>query len=125
MLLMAGAPTGASMATVGDLTVEPGRRPVYHSHPNTEESIVIVEGVLALRLGMIRLRSRSGVGVGGSGGGSSAETVTRNVTWVPFPAASVAVQVTVVSPTGKTLPEAGTHTTVGVGSAASVTTGSG
>ncbi|MGB1749811.1 MAG: cupin domain-containing protein, partial [Dehalococcoidia bacterium] len=50
-LLMAGADTGASMATVADLTVEPGVRSGYHLHPNTEESIFVVEGNLEFRLG--------------------------------------------------------------------------
>src|SRR5262245_22350875 len=46
-------------------------------------------------------------------------TVTGNwqVAWLP--AKSVAVQVTVVVPRGKRLPEGGTHTTLGVGSSSS------
>lgn len=60
VLLLAGAPTGATMATVGDLTVEPGRRSVYHLHPNTEESIFIVKGELEFRVGSSRFRASSG-----------------------------------------------------------------
>jgi len=60
MLLLAGAPTGATMATVGDLTVEPGRRSVYHLHPNTEESIFIVKGEMEFRVGSSRFRASSG-----------------------------------------------------------------
>ena len=39
-------------------------------------------------------------------------TVTVKVELAVFPAASVAVQVTRVDPTGKVLPEAGLHTTL-------------
>ena len=60
MLLMAGAPTGASMATVGDLTIEPGMRTAYHLHPNTEESIFIVEGELEFRIGSSRFLVSTG-----------------------------------------------------------------
>jgi len=60
MLLLAGAPTGATMATVGDLTVVPGRRSVYHLHPNTEESIFIVKGEMEFRVGSSRFRASSG-----------------------------------------------------------------
>ncbi|MCH8116041.1 MAG: cupin domain-containing protein [Chloroflexi bacterium] len=60
MLLLAGAPTGASMATVGDLTVEPGTKTVYHFHPNTEESIFVVAGELEFRIGTTRFRASSG-----------------------------------------------------------------
>ncbi|MCH8228861.1 MAG: cupin domain-containing protein [Chloroflexi bacterium] len=60
MLLLAGAPTGASMATVGDLTVEPGTRTDYHFHPNTEESIFVVEGEMEFRIGTTRFRASSG-----------------------------------------------------------------
>ena len=45
-------------------------------------------------------------------------TVTVQVEW--FPHLSVAVQVTVVTPGGKTLPDGGTHTTTGFGSTASL-----
>ena len=60
MLLLAGAPTGATMATGGDLTVVPGRRSVYHLHPNTEESIFIVKGEMEFRVGSSRFRASSG-----------------------------------------------------------------
>ncbi len=60
MLLMAGAPTGATMATVADLTVEPGKKTVYHSHPNTEESIFVVEGEVEFRIGISRFRASAG-----------------------------------------------------------------
>ena len=60
MLLLAGAPPGATMATVGDLTVVPGRRSVYHLHPNTEESIFIVKGEMEFRVGNSRFRASSG-----------------------------------------------------------------
>jgi quercetin dioxygenase-like cupin family protein len=60
MLTMAGESTGASMATVGDLTVEPGVRSVYHLHPNTEEAIFVVEGEMEFRVGNSRFRASSG-----------------------------------------------------------------
>ena len=52
LLTMAGSPTGATMATVGDLTVQPGVRSGYHLHPNTEESIFVVDGEIEFRLGL-------------------------------------------------------------------------
>ena len=50
-------------------------------------------------------------------------TVTEKATWARLPAASVATQVTVVSPAGKTDPEAGVQTIEGAGSAASLALG--
>jgi hypothetical protein len=47
-------------------------------------------------------------------------TVTGNWRVDSFPQESVAVHVTRVVPTGKTLPEGGVHTTVGAGSLASL-----
>jgi quercetin dioxygenase-like cupin family protein len=60
MLLLAGAPTGATMATVADLTVEPGKRSLYHLHPNTEESIFVVEGEMEFRVGTTRFLASTG-----------------------------------------------------------------
>lgn len=60
LLQMAGAATGAFMATVGDLTVQPGVRSGYHQHPNTEESIFVVEGEMEFRIGNTRFRASSG-----------------------------------------------------------------
>jgi hypothetical protein len=51
---------------------------------------------------------------------SALSTVTLNVAVAVLPAVSVAVQVTVVSPIGKVLPEAGSQVTWGLGSALSV-----
>ena len=48
------------MATVGDLTVQPGVRSAYHLHPNTEESIFVVEGEMEFRIGASRFRATSG-----------------------------------------------------------------
>ena len=59
-LMMAGASTGASMATVGDLTVQPGVRSAYHLHPNTEEAIFVVEGEMEFRVGSSRFRASTG-----------------------------------------------------------------
>lgn len=60
LLTMAGASTGASMATVGDLTVQPGVRSGYHLHPNTEEAIFVVEGDMEFRIGSSRFRATAG-----------------------------------------------------------------
>lgn len=60
MLLMAGVPTGATMTTVGDLTVQSGVKTGYHSHPNTEESIFVVEGEMEFRIGSTRFRVSTG-----------------------------------------------------------------
>ena len=59
-LMMAGASTGAAMATVGDLTIEPGVRSGYHLHPDTEEAIFVVEGELEFRVGTSRFRASTG-----------------------------------------------------------------
>ena len=59
-LMMAGASTGAAMATVGDLMIEPGVRSGYHLHPNTEEAIFVVEGELEFRVGTSRFRASTG-----------------------------------------------------------------
>ncbi|HIF71665.1 MAG TPA: cupin domain-containing protein [Dehalococcoidia bacterium] len=59
-LMMAGASTGASMATVGDLTVQPGVKSGYHLHPNTEEAIFVVEGEMEFRIGSSRFRASTG-----------------------------------------------------------------
>ena len=52
------------------------------------------------------------------------ETVTSNVADAALPDASVAVQVTVVVPTGNTEPDAGSHATTGPGSTSSTAVGS-
>ena len=49
-------------------------------------------------------------------GGVVSWTVTVNEAWAEFPESSVAVQVTVVTPTGNVLPEGGTQLTAGVAS---------
>lgn len=60
MLILAGDPTGATMATVGDLTVQAGVRTEYHYHPNSEESLFIVEGEMEFRIGESRFHATSG-----------------------------------------------------------------
>lgn len=60
LLTMAGASTGASMATVADLTVQPGVRSGYHLHPNTEEAIFVVEGDMEFRVGSDRFKASAG-----------------------------------------------------------------
>ena len=59
-LAMAGAATGSEYLTVGELTVEPGRKSVYHIHPNTEESIFVIEGEMEFRLGDRKFRASAG-----------------------------------------------------------------
>lgn len=60
LLAMTGKATGSNMLTVGDLTVEAGRKSVYHIHPNTEESIFVVEGEMQFRVGNKRFRASAG-----------------------------------------------------------------
>lgn len=60
-----------------------------------------------------------------TGGVVSRVTRTRNVQVVRFVQSSVAVQVTVVVPTGNKLPDAGTQATATLGSALSVAMGVG
>jgi quercetin dioxygenase-like cupin family protein len=57
---MVGGATGSEYVTVGDLLVEPGKRSAYHVHPNTEESIFVVEGEVEFRLGANRFRATAG-----------------------------------------------------------------
>jgi putative monooxygenase len=57
---MAGAATGSKMMTVGDLTLQPGVDTVYHIHPNTEESIFVVEGEVEMRLDGHKFRAKAG-----------------------------------------------------------------
>lgn len=59
-IAMAGAATGSKYLTVGDLSVEPGRKSAYHIHPNTEESIFVVEGEIEFRLGDRKFRASAG-----------------------------------------------------------------
>ena len=47
-LAMAGADSGSKFLTVAELTVEPGRKSAYHIHPNTEESIYVIEGEMEM-----------------------------------------------------------------------------
>ncbi len=58
-------------------------------------------------------------------GGSASLTVTVKLQLETLPELSVAVQVTVVVPTGKIDPGCGLQTTVGLGSQLSKTTGAG
>ena len=44
LVKMADVSTGSRMMTVADLTVEAGISSYYHKHPNSEESIFIVNG---------------------------------------------------------------------------------
>lgn len=37
---------GSLSLTIGDLTIDPGGRVPTHTHPNTEEAMVVVEGEL-------------------------------------------------------------------------------
>jgi quercetin dioxygenase-like cupin family protein len=57
---MAGSALGSKFLTVGELTVEPGKKSVYHIHPNTEESIFVVEGEMEFRLGDRKFRAKAG-----------------------------------------------------------------
>lgn len=57
---MVGGATGSEFLTVGELIVEPGARSAYHIHPNTEESIFVVEGEIEFRLGGNKFRASSG-----------------------------------------------------------------
>ena len=60
MLHMTGASTGSKMLTVNDLIVEPGADAPYHVHPNTEESIFLVDGDIEFHLDGHRFNMTSG-----------------------------------------------------------------
>src|SRR5829696_2216350 len=83
----------------------------------------IVRPARAVRAGNESSSGRRQVPVS-AGAGVSWTTVTWNVALASLPAASVAVQVTVVVPTGNDDPLAGSQATVGEGSVSSVTVGS-
>ncbi len=57
---LVSAATGSEYLTVGALSVEPGARSAYHIHPNTEESIFVIEGEMEFRLGDKKFRASSG-----------------------------------------------------------------
>jgi quercetin dioxygenase-like cupin family protein len=88
---MAGAATGSKYLTVGDLSVEPGKKSAYHIHPNTEESIFVVEGEVEFRVGNRRFRASAGDcvlanrGVG-HGLQNVGNTTARLITMYPNPA---------------------------------------
>ena len=48
--VLTGSETGASMLSVGDIVMEPDSSIPYHVHPNTEESMYLVEGDLIMKL---------------------------------------------------------------------------
>lgn len=57
---MVSAATGSEYVTVGELIVEPGARSAYHIHPNTEESIFVIEGEMEFRLDGHKFRASAG-----------------------------------------------------------------
>ena len=59
-LVMAGPTTGATMLSVSDLMMEAGSTIPYHVHPNTEESMYLVEGELVAMLDGKRFRFAQG-----------------------------------------------------------------
>ena len=59
-LVMAGPSTGATMITVSDLMIDPGATVPYHVHPNSEESMFLVEGELVGLLNGKRFRFSPG-----------------------------------------------------------------
>lgn len=90
-LAMAGEATGSEFVTVGELTVEPGRKSAYHIHPNTEESIFVIEGEIEFRLGDKKFRATAGdcaLANRGIGHGleNVGDTAARLITMYPSPA---------------------------------------
>lgn len=90
-LAMAGADSGSKFLTVAELTVEPGRKSAYHIHPNTEESIYVIEGEMEFRLGGNKFRASAGDCVLANRGiGHGLENVgdapARLITMYPSPA---------------------------------------
>ena len=60
ILKMADSSTGSKMMSVVDLTVKPGITSAYHRHPNTEESIFVVEGDVEFRVGNHKFKASPG-----------------------------------------------------------------
>ena len=60
ILKMADSSTGSKMMSVDDLTVKPGITSAYHRHPNTEESIFVVEGDVEFRVGNHKFKASPG-----------------------------------------------------------------
>lgn len=87
---MVGVATGSKYVTVADLRVEPGKRSAYHIHPNTEESIFVVEGEVEFRLGDKKFRASAGDCVlanreVGHGLENVGATTARMITMYPTP----------------------------------------
>lgn len=87
---MVGADTGSEFLTVADLSVEPGKRSAYHIHPNTEESIFVVEGEIEFRIGGNRFRASAGdcvLATRGTGHGlqNVGNSTARLITMYPHP----------------------------------------
>ena len=59
-LVMAGPSTGATMITVSELMIDPGATVPYHVHPNSEESMFLLEGELVGMLNGKRFRFSPG-----------------------------------------------------------------
>lgn len=88
---LVGAATGSKYLTVGALSVEPGAKSAYHIHPNTEESIFVIEGEMEFRLGGNKFRASAGDCVlanRGIGHGlqNVGKTTARLITMYPNPA---------------------------------------
>ncbi|MEX0762899.1 MAG: cupin domain-containing protein [Dehalococcoidia bacterium] len=60
MVTMTGSSTGSKMMTVSDLAMQPGVKTPYHIHPNTEESMFVVEGELEFRVDGHRFKATAG-----------------------------------------------------------------
>lgn len=88
---MVSSATGSEFLTVADLSVESGKRSAYHIHPNTEESIFVVEGEIEFRLGQNRFQASAGdciVATRGIGHGleNVGDSTARLITMYPNPA---------------------------------------
>ena len=100
-LVMTGPTTGATMISVSDLTMDPGSTIPYHVHPNTEESMYLVEGELVAMLDGKRFRFAQGdcmIATQGRGHGfiNESDSPARMITMYP----SVAPEMTPVDDSG-------------------------
>lgn len=87
---MVGSANGSKMMTVRDLTMDPGAASPYHVHPNTEESIFVVEGEILFKIGNHRFTAVAGDcalaprGVG-HGIANASDLSARVITMYPHP----------------------------------------
>ena len=86
MRVMAGAGTGSEMLHVTDVSAPPGSRTDYHLHPECEQSILVLQGDLQIRLSKRMFTAKSGdcVFVGKSQAHGTANVTSDDARFIAF-----------------------------------------